>query len=287
MKFKTNMFDRINMILLAVIAVIAIFPVWQMVVITFSSGKAYLTSQYHLIPTSFSLETFNALLQSKTLWNGLRTSLIITSLGWAYSMLLTTMGAYALSKKDIIGRKIIFNLIVFTMFFNGGMIPLYITVKKLQMTDTIFALIIPYALSTFNLLLVKSYFQQLPVELEEAARIDGYNDIQILFTIMIPISKPVIATVSLFYLVQIWNDFFSPMLFLSTSALYPLALILRNTVISKERILDSVAKMNAGLQFSQQYYMAMILVALIPIVVVYPFIQKYFVSGIMLGAIKG
>jgi putative aldouronate transport system permease protein len=285
MKARKNGFDILIYAIILVILFVTVFPFWQMLVIVTSSVPAFLKDNFHIIPRSFNVSTFLSLFENDIVLNGIKLSFIVTSAGWAYSMFLTTIGAYTLSKKDILARKFLFNFVIFTMFFGGGIIPLYITVRSLHMTDTVFALFIPGALNTFNLLLMKNYFQSLPDDFEEAARIDGYNDIQILYKIIIPISKPVIAAVSLFYIVGYWNDYLTPTLFASNPKLYPLPLILRNVVVSRLVLLNSAA-IGTMQPPSQQYYMSMVLVSLVPVVVLYPFIQKYFVTGIMMGAIK-
>jgi putative aldouronate transport system permease protein len=290
MKFKFNLFDYINHIILLLVGLVTLFPFWQMLVIAFSTTKVYLADDYHLIPRSFTMNVFFQLLADKAVLTGFEISIFITAAGWFISMFLSIIGAYVLSKKDIIGRKFMLKMVMLTMFFTGGMsgviIPLFLVVKNLRMTDTLFSLFLPFAINSFYLLLLKNYFLAIPKELEEAAYIDGYNDFQVLYKIIIPISMPVIAAVSLFYIVQLWNDFFPAMLFLSRERLYPISLILRNIVVSKTMITNSAAIELESMP-RDQYNMALIVVTMLPIVVLYPFIQKYFVQGIMVGAIKG
>ncbi len=282
---KVTLFDVVSGIVLALLALVLLVPFWQMIVVAFSTTEGYVKSTYHLIPTSFSVDVFSQLFSSSEIMKGMLISLINVLCGWLGGLILCAMGAYALTKKNIIGRKFIFNFIIFTMFFNGGIIPLYIWLKKIYITDTIFCLFLPTLISTFYLLLLKNSFISIPAEMEEAALIDGYNEMQILFKIIIPVSKPVIAAVSLFLIVQYWNDYYNAMMFMNKPDLYPLGLILRNVIISKQALLRTPVAAGAVLP-SEQYNMALTMIAMLPILVLYPFVQKYFVAGVMIGAVK-
>ena len=210
-------------------------------------------------------------------------SIEITVLGTVLSMFLTCCGAYTLSKKDLPGRSILFRILVFTMFFSGGLVPFYILVRNLKLNDTILALTLPVAISTYNLIIMKNYFTGLPVSLEESAKIDGYNDIQILYKIIIPISKPIIAAISLFYAVGYWNDYFMATLFISSN-------IISRADLTKQMIIQNMVLAQVGVQTvgsnPEQFKMACIIIGIIPVLCVYPFVQKYFTKGIMLGAVK-
>lgn len=282
---KVTLFDVVLAVILCVLALILLIPFWQMIVIAFSTTEAYVKSTYHLIPTSFKADVFAQLFSSSEITKGMFISLANVLCGWLVGLILCSMGAYALTKKKIIGRKIIFNVIIFTMFFNGGIIPMYIWLRKIHITDTIFCLFLPTLISTFYLLLLKNSFTTIPEEMEEAALIDGYNELQVLFKIIIPISKPVIAAVSLFLIVQYWNDYYNAMMFMNSPDLYPLGLILRNVIISKQTLLKTSVAAGTVLP-SEQYNMALTIVAMVPILVLYPFVQKYFVAGVMIGAVK-
>lgn len=282
---KITLFDVVLSIILGLLALVLLIPFWQMIVVAFSTTEGYVRSTYHLIPTSFSVDVFSQLFSSSEITKGMLISLINVLCGWLGGLVLCSMGAYALTKKKIIGRKIIFNVIIFTMFFNGGIIPLYIWLRKINITDTIFCLFLPSLISTFYLLLLKNSFTTIPEEMEEAALIDGYNELQILFKIIIPVSKPVIAAVSLFLIVQYWNDYYNAMMFMNSPDLYPLGLILRNVIISKQTLLKTPVAAGTVLP-SEQYNMALTIVAMVPILVLYPFVQKYFVAGVMIGAVK-
>ena len=200
-------------------------------------------------------------------------------------MLLTVAGGYALSHKRLPGRSLILTLLVISMYFSGGVITMYVLLRRLHLLNTLWAMFLPTACNTFYLMLVKNYITSLSPELEEAARIDGCNDIVILFRIIIPVCKPVLLTVSMFYIVGYWNDYFSAMMYVDSSELYPLSLILRNVIISRTTAISSLAG-TAASSPTEQYSMALILVSMLPIIVLYPWIQRYFTTGIMVGALK-
>ena len=194
------------------------------------------------------------------------------------------MGGYALSKDGLPGRNIIFRLFIFTMFFSGGLVPGYILVRGLHLDNTIWALTLPMAISTYNLILMKNYFTSINPSLEEAAKIDGYNDIQILLKIVLPMSKPVIAAISLFYAVTYWNDYFSAILYSSKEELIPFQIYLRNLIIVNAAA--NKVGISTGPSAYEQFKMAVVIIGIVPIVLVYPFVQKYFTKGIILGAVK-
>ncbi|MGG1513825.1 carbohydrate ABC transporter permease [Paenibacillus oryzisoli] len=277
--------DTLIYAMLAALALLVLIPLWRILVISFSSQEVYLTDTYHLIPKSFSLTEYKRAFGSL---GGIVTALLrsvqITVLGTFISMILTSFGAYALSKRDLPGRAIIFRFIVFTMFFSGGLVPFYVLVRNLHLIDTIWALVLPTAISTYNLIIMKNYYASIPPSLEEAARIDGYNDIQILFKIIIPISLPVFAAVSLFYGVALWNDYFLATLFINTNKMFPLQVLLRQMII-QDMVTAEVGVMTSGSNM-EQFKMACIVIGMIPVLAIYPFVQKYFTKGIMMGAVK-
>lgn len=282
---RFSLADTIIYLLLASLALIIILPLWRLLVISFSTQEVYLTDPYHLIPKSFSLiEYKRAFAHLGGIVTALLRSMQITALGTTISMILTSFGAYALSKKDLPGRGIIFRFIVFTMFFSGGLVPFYVLVRNLHLIDTIWALVLPIAISSYNLIIMKNYFASIPASLEEAAKIDGYNDIQILFKIIIPISLPVFAAISLFYAVHLWNDYFLATLFINTNKMFPLQVLLRQMVI-QDLVTAEVGVSSTGSNM-EQFKMACIFIGMIPVLIVYPIIQKYFTKGIMLGAVK-
>jgi putative aldouronate transport system permease protein len=222
--------------------------------------------------------------------NSVGISSFVTLVGTALSLLVTTMGAYALSRKDLPFRKFLFYFIVITMYFGGGLIPWYLVMKALGFVDSVWVMIVPPLVNTFWLILMRNYFETIPEDLEASAKIDGANDAQILFRIMIPLASPIIATIALFYAVARWNDWWLAMIFIQTPSKVPLTLILRRMVVDATIDLGNAmmnAMRDAHIQVhSRSLQMATVTLTTIPILLVYPFLQRYFTKGIMLGAIK-
>lgn len=285
-RFKFGIADILIYLVLILFSLAILLPMWHIFVISTSSPDVYLRDTYHLVPKSFSLDEYKRAFSSLGgIINSLFVSIKVTGLGTALSMLLTSMGAYVLSKKGLPGRNFLFKILVFTMFFSGGLVPFYVLVKNLHLDDTIFALTIPLAISTYNLIIMKNYFASLPESLEEAAKIDGYNDVQILFKIIIPVSKPVFAAVSLFYGVAYWNDYFMATLFISSNNMYPLQVVLRQMII-QNFVMAQVGVATVASN-PEQFKMACIIIGIIPVLIIYPFVQNSFSKGIMMGAVKG
>ena len=286
MKTKANWFDVLNVIVIFLFILIIFIPFWYIFVISTSTYPVYIRDQYHLIPKSFTLAEYQrAFVKSKDMMLSLWVSIKVTFTGTVISMILTTIGGYALSKNTLPGRNIIFRLILLTMFFSGGLAPSYILIKSLNMSNTIWALTIPGAVGTYYLILMKNYFlSSVNQSLEEAAKIDGCNDIQILYKIVLPISVPVIAAISLFYGVGYWNDYLSATLYSSSPNLMPFQIYLRNLIIVN--VAAQKAGVDTGISAYAQFKMAVIIIGIIPIVLVYPFVQKHFTKGTILGAVK-
>ncbi|EMS69214.1 carbohydrate ABC transporter permease [Ruminiclostridium cellobioparum] len=285
-RFKFGIADILIYLVLIIFSLAILLPMWHIFVISTSSPEVYLRDTYHLVPKSFSLDEYKRAFSSLGgIINSLFVSIKVTGLGTALSMLLTSMGAYVLSKKGLPGRNFLFKILVFTMFFSGGLVPFYVLVKNLHLDDTIFALTIPLAISTYNLIIMKNYFASLPESLEEAAKIDGYNDVQILFKIIIPVSKPVFAAVSLFYGVAYWNDYFMATLFISSNNMYPLQVVLRQMII--QNLVMAQVGVATVASNPEQFKMACIIIGIIPVLIIYPFVQNSFSKGIMMGAVKG
>lgn len=283
---KSRVSDITNYTILTLLAIITIYPFWTSIVISIIPLKEYLSSNIHLWPKTIDLSAYKFMLGMEELWHSFGVTIFVTLIGTAINILLTIMTAYALSKKDLKGGRVIMFLIVFTMMFNGGLIPTYIVVQKLGLMNTLWALIIPGAIGTFNLIIMKNFFAALPSSLEEAAQIEGYNDIQILFKIIVPISMPAIATIALFYSVEHWNEFFSAVMYITDRNKWPLQLFLRSMLF------ENGASTTAGggddpYLLGMPIKMAAIMITALPILCMYPFFQKYFVKGIMIGGVKG
>jgi putative aldouronate transport system permease protein len=220
-------------------------------------------------------------------WTNYRNTVIYTVVATAIAMVLTTCYAYVLSKKHLKGRTALVGIAVFTMFFNGGLIPNYVLVNALNMRNTIFAIVIPNAISVFNLLVMKAFFESLPQELEEAAAVDGMNTYRIFLWIVLPLSKAVLATMVLFYSVSFWNSWFSAFLYMDKQDLFPVTVYLRNMIVSATTGSDVSSSSDFALQVGANIRAVTVVLTALPIMLVYPFIQRYFVSGVMLGAVKG
>ena len=287
---KTTGFDAFNSILMIVLAIIAIFPLYYVVLISFADYSSVQKQLIYILPTSFNTEAYKLVFNEKLFFNAFLVSVFITVVGTVVSMTFSTAASYALSKKFVPGQKLMFTLILIPMFFSGGLIPYYLTIKNLGLIDKIWVLILPGAVNSFYLILMKNFFEDLPASIEESAKIDGANDLYILYRIVLPTSAPVIATISLFYAVDRWNEYYGALLFISNRNLYPLQLVLREAVLDFSQIMAStigaqIAQSNRA-TYTQGLQMAIIVISTIPIFCVYPFLQKHFTKGIMFGAIK-
>lgn len=281
---KITTFTIVNAIILLGVALVTTYPFLHMIAVSLSGDVHVLRGDVNLIPKGLTLKNYLHVLSDPRIGTGYLNTLIYVTLGTVISLIITAMGAYALSKKRMIFRKGFMLMIVFTILFSGGMIPTFLVVKNLGLMDTVWAMVLPAAISTWNLIIMRTFFSStIPNELEESAKIDGLNDIGIFIRIVLPLSKPVLATIGLFYAVGIWNNFMLPLLYLRDNALYPLQIILRNMVLVEE--MASVSGTDAVvIQESIQY--ATILVSTLPILLLYPFLQKYFVKGVMIGSLK-
>jgi putative aldouronate transport system permease protein len=281
MRRRAGIFDLINYTFLFLFTLLTLYPFWYTLVVATSTQEGFFSSLFHVIPNSFSLESFSAALGMPTIYTSFGISVLVTVCGTVLSLFLTSMGAYVLSKGDLEGRNFMFRMILFTMFFGGGLVPFYILLTQMGFRNNLLVLFVPSAMNTFNMILMKNYFATtVPQSLEDSARIDGLNDFQILFRIVLPTSMPIVATISLFFAVSYWNNWFMAMLFISKSKLLPLSLVLRNLVLSARSMYVPPSVV------PQMVKASVIIISIVPIVMVYPFIQKHFVKGIMLGAVK-
>jgi putative aldouronate transport system permease protein len=283
-------FDVVNVALLTILGLVTLFPLYYVVLISFADYSAVQRQLIYILPTSFNTDAYKLIFHEPLFFNSFLVSVFITVTGTLLSMLCTTAGAYALSKKSVPGHRLMFGFILVPMFFTGGLIPYYLTIMNLGLINKVWVMVLPGAVSSFYLILTRNFFQELPPSLEESAKIDGANEVSILWKIVIPTSAPVIATISLFYAVDKWNDYWTALLFISTRALYPLQLVLRETILDVTQIMASsigaeIARSNRP-QYTLALQMAILTISTIPIFLVYPFLQKHFTKGIMLGAIK-
>lgn len=284
-KVSNRVFDICVYAILTCAALITIIPFLQ--VLTISVSPAHVASSYglHLFPTEWDWSGYKTIFNYKTLWSSYRNTIVRTVLGTGISMMLYVMGAYPLSKSYLPHRKFWTWFVIFTMYFSGGMIPGYLLINNwLKLSNTIWALVLPGAMSAYNLIIVRNFFEAIPDSLEESARIDGANDITILFKIIIPLSKPCLATVSLWCIVAHWNSWFDCMLYIKDEAKYVLQYTLQRILIDGQ--IQDISMMDVAVN-TESMKMAALVVSILPIIAIYPFIQKYFTSGVMVGAVKG
>lgn len=287
MKKKITLFEIFNYTLLLLLALIAILPFLNVLAKSMSSARATTSGQVFLLPVEFQLETYKYILFESQFIKSLGNTLFVTTLGTILAMIFTVLTAYPLSRPHFKGKKFFTLLYIFSMVFYGGMVPSYILMKTLNLIDTIYAMIIPFLVVPFNMLVIKSYFENLPDSVEESAKIDGAGDLRILWSIMLPMSKPVLASVSLFYVVAYWNNYFHPMLFIDSPHLKPLQLFLYDTVKSPEAILEQFSASSLKNISIDGVVSTTVICATIPVIILYPFVQRYFMAGMTIGAVKG
>lgn len=255
---------------------------------SFATEKELTEKAFFIIPSVISVNAYEYIFRTGEIINGLKNSIFLTVVGTIVNMFLTTTFAYPLSKKHLKGRTLLLNIVIVTMLFSGGLIPTFIWIKKLGLYNSYWSLILMGAISPFNMIIIKNFFQELPAELEEAARIDGCSEIMTFIKIILPLSKPVIASIALFYAVGYWNDYFGAMIYLSDPEKETVQIVLRRIVLLAAGIqADGMDFDIMGLPPDKAVKMAATVVATLPILIVYPFVQKYFTKGIMVGAVKG
>ncbi|RAU98910.1 carbohydrate ABC transporter permease [Paenibacillus sp. YN15] len=289
MKKKTTdyIFEGSIFILLAFLMVITLIPFLHLIAISFSADWAVVSGRVGVFPVDFQWETMKVVVTNATFLKAFMNSAFVTSVGTALSLILTAIVAYPLSKRSLPGLSVFMVLFIFTMMFNGGIIPNYLLIKNIGLLNNLFALILPSLLNVFNLLVIKSYYESIPEALEESAYIDGAGIMTILWRIIIPVSGPVLATMALFYAVAYWNDFFQAMLYINKPALKPLQLYLRDLVLMADDtslMLSPEDRMNVP---AEGLRAATVIAATLPIVVLYPLLQRHFVKGVMIGSVKG
>ncbi|CAM3377893.1 carbohydrate ABC transporter permease [Marinicrinis lubricantis] len=282
-------FDIFNYLFLALFAFVTVIPFIYIISASFATEAEISERAFFLIPREFSINAYTYIFSSDTVFRSIGVSIYITVIGTLVNLAFTLTMAYALSRKTLWGRNLFMNLVIFSMLFSGGMIPTYIVVKDLHLINTYWAVILPGAISAFNLIIIKNFFQQLPAGLEESARIDGCTDIGVFWRIVLPLSKPVIATFGLFYAVGHWNNFFSALLYLNDHNMWPLQVLLREMVMLSQLSVGDLSNVDPNFVKppEQAVKMAVIVVGTIPILCVYPFLQRHFAKGVLLGSIKG
>jgi putative aldouronate transport system permease protein len=275
----------IVLILLGLVIVTA-YPFIYMIAVSLSADIYVMKGEVSLWPKGFNTKMYEIVLKDPRIFTAYMNTFLYVILGTVISLTITAMGAYALSRKDMIWNVPFTLLIVFTMFFQGGMIPTFLVVKGLHLVDTIWGMVLPTAISTWNLIIMRTFFTNIPKELEEAGRMDGLTDIGIFTRIVLPLSKAALSTIGLFYAVGIWNNFYSALLYLRSPDLFPLQVVLRNIVLAGQVNSSEVTSVDS-LVVEESLKFATIIVSTVPILLVYPFLQKYFVKGVMIGSVKG
>jgi putative aldouronate transport system permease protein len=283
-------FDTINYLLLLSLVVVTLFPLWHVLVTSFASPEAITKYGSTLIwPDGFNLKSYTYVFSNPMIGIGYRNTIMLVIVGTTLSMLMTCFGAYALSCRWLMGRKFLMLLVTIPMFFGGGLIPSYLLVRQLGLYNSFAALILPGVVSSWNMIMVRTFFQGIPDSMSESARIDGANDFHILFRILIPVSIPIMAVMILFYAVGYWNAWFGASIYLKDRSKFPLQLVMRGILISgSQRDFDTgyISGANKTQIFKGLKY-ATVIVSTVPILCVYPFLQKYFVKGILVGSLKG
>lgn len=288
--FADKTFDMLNFLFMITVLVVTLYPIIVIVSSSFSSAEALMSGKVKLFPVDFTLEGYKAVFKNKTIWTGLGNSVFYTVVGTLVNMLFTILAAYPLSREDFKPRGAISLLFAFTMWFGGGLIPNYLLVRDLGLFNTRWAMIIPSAMNVWNMIIIRTYFQSsISKEILEAAKIDGCSDYRYLWKIAVPLAKPAIAVVALYYAVANWNVFMQAYIYLQKPDLFPIQVVLRDILLlsqTQEMAGDVASETNARL-LSELLKYSVVIIASLPMVIIYPFVQKYFVKGIMIGGVKG
>lgn len=285
-------FRYTNLLIMIVLLCFFLYPLLNMISISLSNEYAVLRGEISFYPKGFNPAAYSLIFQNSDLWHSFANTAFVCVMGCICTLLMLCIAAYPLAFGDFYGKKLFNAFILFTMWFQGGIIPTFLTIVSLGLQDSLWALIINSMLTAYYVVIVRSYFQSIPISVVESARIDGANDFRILFQLIIPLSKPVLATVTLWIVVAHWNDYLNSLIFLSSRSNYTLQLVLKELTLSAESSIYNVsmvttATTGGAAALGQQTRNAVLVVSMIPMVIVYPFVQRYFVSGVMLGSVKG
>ncbi|NBJ68846.1 MULTISPECIES: carbohydrate ABC transporter permease [Clostridia] len=290
-----KVFDLLNKSFIGIIVLIVLYPLVFVISASISDPSAVSTGEMWLWPVDITLDGFKLVFQNDAIWLGYRNTVMYTILGTLLHLIVLLPCAYALSRKELKGKKIMLWFILFTMLFNGGLIPNYLVVKSLGMLDTIWAIVIPGLVGAWSILVARSFFQQsIPDQLVEASKMDGASDFKIFIKVVLPLSMPIIAVMALFHAVGLWNQYFSALIYLSDENLFPLQLILREILIVNEAAASAggggpahaAGSFVEQVKLASQVKYAVIIVSTLPLLVVYPFVQKFFVKGVLIGSVK-
>ncbi|WP_026562030.1 carbohydrate ABC transporter permease [Bacillus sp. J37] len=285
-------FDLFIYVICAIVFLIIAYPLYFVVIASVSDSTLVSTGKVLLFPKGFSLFGYQEIFQDARIWVGYKNTMIYSLLGTFVNLLLTLPAAYVLSRREFRARRILMFFFVFTMFFNGGLIPTYLLMKDLQLIDTMWVFIIPFSVNVFNLIITRTFFEtNIPNELYEAASIDGCNHFTFFLKVVMPLSKAVVSVIGLYYLVWHWNDFFTGLIYIRDYSLQPLQIVLRDILLSNQVFAEGAGSGGAAGGYAQRYAdqikYGVIIISTLPILIVYPFIQKYFEKGVMIGSVKG
>lgn len=292
LKFNDDtIFTIINYTLLGIALIIFLYPLIYIVSSSFSSVDAVVTGKVRLLPVDFSLDGYKAVFQSSKIWSGYFNSILYTVAGTAINIVVTLLAAYPLSRPDLKGKNVIMMIFTFTMIFDGGIVPTYLVVSNLNLLDSIWAMVLPGAMSVYFMIIAKTFFQTtIPLELQEAAQMEGCTTPQLIWHVILPLSKAIIAVLVLFYAISHWNSYFNALLYLNTESKQPLQLVLREILIRNQQnasMVKDAALLEKSEGLKQLLKYSLIVVSSLPVLCIYPFVQKYFVKGVMIGSVKG
>lgn len=285
-----RVFDGVNVFFLTVILCLTLYPLIYVLSASVSEPARVMNGEVFLLPQGFSATAYAKVFKNNDIWLGYGNTILYTLVGTAINLVMTFFGAYPLSKKDLWGRKVISLLLLFTMYFSGGMIPTYLIIKQLRLVDTFWVMVLPGAIATYNLIVMRTYFvSSIPGELFEAAEIDGAGVMRTILHVVLPLSMPILAVMVLFYAVGHWNSYFNALIYLNSRARYPLQIFLREIVVQNQfsDMMDTTEGFAEQAMLTESIKYCTIVVASVPMLILYPFITKYFTKGVMLGAIKG
>ena len=293
-KMKLSAGDRIfvavNVAVMLLVCIVIVYPLYYVVLASFTDPVIVNSGKLLLFPESLYLDGYKKTLSYAPIWSGYWNTIKYTVVGTVVSLIATIPAGYALSRKDLVGNRVLMFLFTFTMFFSGGIIPLYLTISQLKIYNTIWAMVLPVAVSAYNLIVCRSFFESgIPMELLEAAKLDGCSDFGFFFRIALPLSKTIIAVITLFYATAMWNQFFNALMFLGDENKMPLQVVLRNLVLMNQagNVGASAAELVAKQKLAEQLKYCIVVVSAFPLLAVYPFLQKYFAKGVTIGAVKG
>ena len=276
--------DWVIFAILLVYALLIIYPFYNAFLISISPENVYINTPFLIWPKEITFDNYKTVFTSSQLWSGFKITFFVLIVGTLYQLFFTVITGYALSRSKWLGKNFVMDMILVTMFFGGGLIPYFYLIQNLGLYDSIWVMIIPGAIDTYNMLLMRNYFASLPVDMEESAKIDGANDIQIFFKVYLPMALPMLATVGLFFAVGNWNTWYNAMLFIEKGSYKPLQLVLREMIVTSSSSIETPGQVKV---YAEGLKMASVFFTIVPMMCFYPFLQKFFVKGLVVGAIKG